>query len=612
MGIVIDTGIPVERMEPPAMVEAVDPNEWTEDRWGSESRAGAEVTRQIMEKSRPRIELFGNGHRSGWPEHPDDLNNYPLKFMNMWLARHASGTPRVRTQSFRGPALGPIAEAIKDFSNAWAVEAKFGDTNRKLCWDGAMDFGVCCYTLEPYEDPQGAQYLRQLGFEADDVADRLKCYQVIPNRYVQDSRTLDPDLCEWAGHFEVYTVEDAKAMLAEYGATPEEVEAVGQLAGGAADELRQDINAYIGERVDSDEVVILHAWRRRTKKMYFLGVRSTTDAAPKLLTKPIDYHGPENGPYVVMGVRWVRGSGLPVSPLAATDKTLEESNAHRGQMRDDARSAKQLVRVNNQSDADTINNSPNASAVVIGDDSPNSGDVIKVGGVNEENVVASQMCDRELDAITGISAAAQGELGKSSNATEVAESSSRQNMREETEKQMWRSRLAECFRRVTWYFINTPTMRQHITSIDPKTGEKRNRLAIGGEQGNGIEVEDLGIDIIPYSHEFVNEQQMRDNFQRMGESLVMKLQLAQQFPVGINYAEWWRRENDMMNYGDGVGDIVDWAAITQQAMVAQQVMAMAAATPEGGGEPKQKPAADVTQQTRSGAAQLGAQNRRAG
>ncbi len=598
-----------ELTPPQSLVE-----DWPEDRWCDEIRIGAAYTQSIMEKSRPRIERYGNGYRTGWNEHPDDLNNYPLKFMNTFTAMHASGCPRIRAESYRGPALMPVAKSMQDGFNAWAVQDHCDQKLNQCVWDSGFDFGVYGLCLETRADPEGKEMLASVGMEVDEEIDEVEGYRVLPNRFIIDPRANNPDEAEWAGHFEPYELDEAREMMAKYGATAEEIARLDSLIGEAAREMREDVCGFIGETVNRDEVVILHLWRRKTQTMHFFGVTSRRDSRPQKLMEPKPYHGPPNGPYVVVGVRWIRGNALPLAPLASTDKTLDESNAHRGQMRDDARLAKQNVRFSNSDDANTYNAAPNASAIVVTDDSERSGEVIKTGGINEENLKASEMCDRELDAITGLSAAAQGQLGESDNATEVAVSDAKMTMRQEGERRVFRSRVAELARRVCWYILNTPSMRLFIESVDPKTGQKKAKMLIGGEPDSGVTPEDLGIDVVPYSHEYVNEQQMRANQRAMMEDLFFLVDRAKLDPVGVNYSELWRRQTDMNNYGDGSAELVDWAVITQNAMMAQQAALMA---PPGGEDPgpqtgtdDQVPAKNITQQVRSGAARIGAQTRR--
>lgn len=581
--------------------------DWSDDRWHNEIRDAAHVTRQVCIRSKDRIQRYGNGFRADWPEHPDDINNYPFKFISTFTSLLASGAPRFRTQSYRGPAIEPVAEAIKEGLNAWCVQSGYADMLPDVVWDVGFDFGVICLCAEDMPDPEGAELLRSMGMVADDHAATVKPYRVLPNRYVQDPKASHPDEVEWAGHFQVYSIDDAAEMLRGYGADERTIADLPLIGPGSAREYRDEISAYTGEAVNTDEVVILHAWRRRTKRMYFFAMSSKEDYSPRnLIPGGVAYDGPENGPYVVFGVKWIRGHALPYPPLAPTDKLIDEDNAHRGQARDSARAAKRVVRFDNPEDAGAFASAPNNSAVVIKSDGEKNGEVIETKGLTDENLKASEWLQGELDALTGLSAAAQGTLGESSNATEVAVSSSMQQMRTQADQRAFRARQAELARRVAWYMLNTPTMRQYVKSADPKTGRMRERMVVGGEPENGVDVRDLGIDVIPYTSEYVNEQQQRENTMLMVQNLQNLLAMNAQYPAGVNYAALWQRMTDTMNYGDGANDLIHWDVLAQQAAMMGMM---------GGGAmgqmqvPAQEPAEDVTQKVRKGAARLGAANR---
>lgn len=600
-------------------LQAVAPIGWDLKRWGEEIRAGAKVTRSIMEKSKIRHDRAGNSFRDGWPEHPDDLNNYPFKFVNSFTPTLAYNAPRLRITSRKSSMLNPIVKAIELAANAWSIDANAQKHLRDVAHDLCFDFGVMCIGLEEYTDHHGARALEMQGQMAANVADRVYASAVLPNRFIMDPRTSDPDEALWAGHFGIVDKDEFADDLAEGGANPSYVEAVRAMGAGLSDKLRQDVNTdpMTGEGLGQNEIVVLYCWHRKEKMQYVFGFTGDAEqSTPVLLDEPQEYSGPDNGPYVVFGVYRLRGQAFPYAPLAPTDQALDESNAHRAQMRDDARGAKNVVGVRNPQDAAAMNAAPSNSAVPLSDLSDKPVIEVKMGGVNETNVMAAQMLDGELDAITGMSAAAQGQLGQADSATEVAESSQRLNSRLEAVQREFRSRVIEMYRRVIDYYLKVPTVRQFVKiTMD---GIEQDAIVVGGPSDDGTEItqDDLSLEIVPYSMEYVGDAATRQMAQELFQNTIALVQAVETYPVGVNWKEIGDQLFDANNRTEGTRGLIDFPAVAQNAQLKMMAQAMAGGeggpapvVGSGGGKPGQKPAASVTQTVRSGAAKQGAKTK---
>lgn len=610
-----------------APVSVVAARRWVDDldRCSLEIRAAAKVTQAIMRRSKIRHDRAGNAFRDGWPEHPDDLNNYPFKFTNSFTPSLAYNAPRIRIQSRKSMALKPILDAVTLAVNAWSTDANVQKVLRNVAYDLCFDFGVVCLGLEEYEDKHGTSALKMAGelpLDAPNTADRIYASSVLPNRFIMDPKCTDPDDCLWAGHFEIVDKNEFADDLMADGADPVMVEQVRNMGGGTAEKLKRDVNVdpMTGEGLQQDEIVVLHVWHRKDKLQYCFGFTGDPyTSTPLLLDEPQPYVGPENGPYVVFGVYQLRGQAFPYAPLAPTDAPLDESNAHRAQMRDDARGAKNVMAVRNPQDAQAMNAAASNSAVPLSDLSDKPVFPVVMGGLNETNLQASQMLDGELDAITGISQAAQGQLGASNSATEVAESSQRMNSRIENVQVQFRTRVIEMYRRVVDHFLSAPLVRQFVKLV--VDGVEQDAMVVGGPDADGtdLDTDDLGIEIVPYSMEYVGSAELRQMSQEMFQNTIALVQAVEAWPVGVNWKEIGDRMFDAMNQPEGTKGLIDFAAVAQNAQMKMMAMAAAGASgggPEvavgsGGGNPGQKPAPNVTQTVRSGASKKAAQTRKA-
>ena len=552
---------------PSAMVAPMP--SWDMKRIGDEIRAAARVTQSIMMRSKVRHDRAGNAHRDGWPEHPDDLNNYPFKFTNSFTPALAYNAPRLRLQSRKTLALKPAIDAVGHAVNAWSIDANMQKELAAQAYDLCFDFGVLCIGLEEYEDKHGTEVLKlqgELPTDAPNTADRVYASSVLPNRFIMDPRCSDPDEAEWAGHFAIYDRDEFADDLEADGADPAKVAQVRAMGTGQTEKMKRAVNVdpLTGEGLGNNEIIVLHWWHRKDKIQCCFGFTGDPDnGTPILLDDPQPYTGPENGPYVVFGVYRLRGQAFPYAPLAPTDAPLDESNAHRAQMRDDARGAKNLMAVRNPQDAAMMNAAPSNSAVALNDMTDKPVIPVVMGGINETNLAASQMLDGELDAITGISQAAQGQLGASDNATEVAESSERMNARIEKVQKEFRGRVVEAYKRVLFYFLKVPTVRQFITVA--VQGADQQALVVGGPDENGldIDVDDIGLEIVPMSMEYVGNAQMRQQAQEMFANTQALVQAAITYPVGVNWKEVGDRLFDSMNIPDGTKGMIDFAALSQ-------------------------------------------------
>jgi len=607
-------------------VAAPTPTIWDLSRWEHEIRAASKITQAIMLRSKPRHDRAGNGFRDGWPEHPDDINNYPFKFTNSFTPALAYTNPRIRILSRKGMALAGVVAAIGLAVNAWSVDANVQKPLTEAAYDLCFDYGVWCIGLEEYADPHGTQALKMRGElppDAPDTADKVYVSTVLPNRFIMDPRTSDPDEAAWTGHYDIKDREKLASELEASGAPPETVARIRTVSGNSGvNKLRQDVNVdpMTGEDLARNEIVTLYVWHREEGLQHyfaFTGEPGTGNIVE--IDEPQPFIGHKNGPHVVVGVYRLRGQAFPYAPLAATDQVLDESNAHRAQMRDDARGSKNIMAVRNPADAEAINSSPSNAAVALNDLSDKPVIPVKIGEVNETNRQAAIDADAELDALTGISQAAQGQLGASNNATEVAESSQRQNTRIEKVRMEFRARVVEMYRRVIDLFLKNDSVRQFVKVTTPQ-GEK-DGLVMGGPSDDGtmLDVDDLALEIVPYSMEYVGDQQQRALAQEMFQNTIALVQAAEQWPVGVNWREIGDRMFDAMNQPEGTKGLIDFGAVAQYAQV-KAAMAMEAegggggpgvATGGGGGGSGkgQKPAPSVTQSVRSGAAKMGAQTK---
>lgn len=587
--------------------------QWTSTRWGDEAREAYNLRRLHTRAGRKRLQKFGQGLREGWQTQLDDYVNFPYLFYQNTRASMIYNNPRFKLSS-----RSPVAdrEQVRQASmilNQWSLDSGLSEVATRAWFDITID-GFACVVVgtEQYAGPTLRDVLRFADLDADAQFDanvamamdaqpkRPYVENIDPDDVLFDSRAKHWKRAEWAGHTQIMRDE----QLEREGVPKNKIL---MLAKDQTDEhRRQKGEPVTGTDLDRGEYLVMWAWRRETQTIHLLGFKNgSVDSDPIELIDPRPFKGHRDGPYVLMGVVYVRGQLYFMSPLAPTDRINEELDKHRGQIMEDAGSAKRMLFTDSPAINELLQNGLNNSAHCLPGFDANKTKVYEWGGVQQANVDQAARLEDDLQRVGGLSAITQGQVGSSDTATEVAESSSRTDARLAVMQTEFRRGLVDIAERALEYFLSDPEVRAVVPSR--VNGAEEDVLFWGGAAESTLR-ERMSIEVVPYSSEYVSSEAQKLRALGMMQTVQSFVSAVMTTPFGIDWQEIWRLTTEANNWGESAGAIVDVATIIQQAQAAQAMQMMAPGPTAGAASGRQAtgPAgADVVSRMRSGASRMG-------
>ena len=599
------------------MVVPKDAAIWDMMTAGREIRDARNLRDLHVANGKERLAKFGAGLRRGWKTQVDDYVNFPYLFYQNTRAAMVYNNPRFKVSS-RAPMLDRQQIMVSTaMLNRWALDTRLSEILARAWFDISIDgFAVVCVGTEEYGGPTlrdlmghagmdiDAEYDAAISGQLDAPALRPYAENIDPGDVLFDSRATHWRKARWAGHTQIMT----HTELLEQGVSEADVL---RLSADQTDWYKRNKGEHVsGQRLNRGEYLVAWVWRRQTNTIHLYGFRAASlDEDPIELREPRPYKGHRDGPYVMMGVCYVRGQIFFMSPLAPTDKINTELDKHRGQIMQDAGSAKRILITKDQQLAEAVENGLNNTVWASSSYEKGSTEVFEWGGPQEANILQAERLEFELQRVGGVSSVSQGQVGTGDTATEVAEASARLDTRLAVMQSEFRRGVVDIAERALEHMLFDPQVR----SIGTMTvnGVESDHVFMGGDQDDMTFRERLSLEVVPYSSEFVSNEQQKQRALELIDFVRAFVESVKAQPIGIDWQTIWQIASDANNWGEYAGQIVDVRAIIAQAQLEMEMGLAAPGAPGGGGgpptqKPKQGPAgSDVVSRMRSTASSLG-------
>lgn len=521
----------------------------------------------------------GKSYREGWITPSDAYENHAFEYLTNMVPAWSYDNPAVEVKSRTPGMMDGVVTAIEQALNSWVKEVQISKVMRDIAVDVCFAFGVAAVTME--EVPGHEQ-------EAE-VPMWPVVRRVLPTRFFIDPYATSVREARFMGHVWVKERDElegatdpetglpvfSKEVLDEMG-TDEGMKEINE------NELRQD--ALSGLYLARNMVVGYEVWVRDSNTIYTLGYgRDSTDG--KNLRDPRPFVGcPKHGPYHVIGIYTVPGQVYPLSPLAVTADMVSELDAHAGQMKQQAGSAKRLIVVDSNVTADKITMTPDGNVIVV--PGFKAADQIEFDGPAKANQEYSLLLRDRLDRLSGLSDLVRGQT-TGDTATEASLASQYANVRTRYAQSIFREAVSDILENVAYVMYTDPRVA-FFMSMDGPEGPMT--VAYSGGEWPGQEMarfEHLRLSIDPYSMEWVNEgvrqRQMSEVFDRV---MVVGMQAPQLMMNGVDVVKMLDDLGETVNMKNLGTRYINAGMVQQAAMM--QVSAAAAQTDAtvAGGEAK--------------------------
>ncbi len=537
-----------------------------------------EFRRKHTSRTRDIVRRFaGNWYRldNNVDPTPDNLVASYVAFM---LPELAYSEPATMIQSTRPAEYKQLGEFLEMFFDSWMRRARFGEVSQRVVQDALMGFGVYKVGLEPVDNDY-----RGIGISGGPLVPF--CTRVPYDQFIMDSRCEDWRDARFLGHVYYRDLSDLEAQPDRW-----DPEAVEQLSSTTDDDVG-NMNAGDAERPfgqsmtpDRQRVALADLWIKEAKLIITLG-RAGKQTLPVVL-RNMPYHGPETGPYQMLGFYTVQGDPYPIGPLQFAMEQFEELQAHVGSVSNAAKSFKRFALVDaNQKDlAEGLANADNNWVVPVrGLAGGQQGFVqIEVGGPHAETIQYINYTRDRWDRTMGQGDAMRGQAsGKTATETQIVQSNA--DGRTSYMKAMVTNATAGVLDKVGWYAIHDPNVVMEVSRVDPVTGQIIEGLFLGGVQKGqeGIDWSGFSVEIVADSMSRVDDQVIQARAMQLIQVAPQLLQMKLSMPA-LN-VDW---------IVDTYGEAINYKQLSkllfnQQALqqMMQQQAAQAAAPPPGNPPP---------------------------
>jgi hypothetical protein len=459
------------------------------------------------------------------------LENHSFEFISLMLGRLVADNPAAMVNSYF-PSFDQIAYGLEDSLNTWIRRNRLAGILECAVLDAFFCFGVLMTTFE--EDPGG----KKTGDGARRMVPRV--HHVPYHRYFRDPESSMSEFPRFQGHVWKRDKED---LLRD----PRfDKEAVRRLA------VDVDLEKYTGkkpgegEKTERKEIVGYEIWVPDAKvegsnenthgALFTLAVCvSDKEQDPKFafIRKPRPYFGHPNGPYIVFGGWPVPNSPYPLSPLAATEAQAKELNIHVSAIARSAIQQKKIVIVPSSENglAGVLANGKHGHVYKVKGFVQGKHAEIEIGGPTESQVAYSQMARDRLDRNSGINDAQRGNLDPRVTATANNIAAQASSIRIDYQVRKVRESTITLLNNAAWLMYHSDNF---VSLISREGAEKfpgmKTPMFGGGEhpESEGLNFEDLAIDIQPYSLERVDPLLQQ---QRVQQVTMLFMQSAQAMPT---------------------------------------------------------------------------------
>lgn len=518
----------------------------------------------------------GKNYRDGWLTPQDTYENHAFEYITNMIPAWSYDNPACEVTTRVPGLMDEVVEAIKLALNQWVKEVQISKTLRSVAVDTCFAWGVCAVTLENVPGHQ------------DEVPPPMwpAAHRILPTRFFIDPYATSLQDSRYMGHVWVRDKAELLAAVDEETGMPlfnaaalEEISPDEGMAALNARELRQD--TLSGLYLARNMVVGYEVWDRNTNMIYTLGYGRSTSKQGQFLRAPREFVGcPKHGPYHVFGIYSVPGQPYPLSPLQVTADLVDEIDAHAGQMKSQAASAKRLIITDTNQTADKITMSPDGTVITVPGFS--KAETLEFDGPAKANLEYSAMLLGRLDRQSGLSDLVRGNVTGDPTATEASLASTYANIRTRYAQSVFREAVSDVLENAAYIMYTNPRVAFFMaieTPMGPQTA------AYSGGQWPGQEIarfEHLQIKIDPYSMEWVNEGLRQAQMAEVFDRVVNVGMAAPQLMLnGLNVVELLNDLGETINVKN-MGEKYLNPALTQQAAM-MQVNAMMAPPPGGDG-----------------------------
>lgn len=364
-----------------------------------------------------------------------DPENHHYSFVANMLPDLAENDPEVKVSSSRVVGHRMVSAAMQDGEQSWIGDADYLETLETIKIDYLTGRGILLHNLQ-----------EETRFNRGIV--RPRATRVSPRQFFVDALATSYGEAEFMGHWYFADLDD---LMADPNITPEARERLAASNDGQA----LDTQAFLkpsGSELGRKRVKLYSVWIRSTGKIRVLvNYAATFEVYPEL-----DFYGPPNGPYQVFDSYILPDEVWPLAPMIAVDPQVVDLNVHARAMGRSAARRKSvgIVEASNPDLADVLVKSSDGDIVVA--NGITGGYVqAEVGGVTAEQVHVVEYLRERLDRISGLTATAQGVVGKAKFATEVADASASLGKRSKYIRTRFMQGVVGSLWKIGWYLFNT-------------------------------------------------------------------------------------------------------------------------------------------------------------
>lgn len=537
----------------------------SESNLAKEVSAAVDFRKRHTDLSRQLIQRYaGRNWRSDWKRDTAVYQPHEFEYVANFLPQLIYANPAVEARSDL-PGFGDeAADAIEQGINGLLPQIRFDKTARMVAMDMLFDFGVFMVGLDTVP-----------GFERSPSPPlRPTVWRQSPRMFFADPRATSPETWRYAGHMWIRDRDQLKAMMAD-GQPVYDHAALDALPKDAGiEELVKELlqpTSGVSE-IDRNDVIGIEVWLPELNQVFTLGCAGGHGLqSAKMIRAPRPYKGPPSGPYRLCGIYSVPDQLYPLSPLAVTSDKADEFNKHAQKAARDSAAAKRLLLVNAANEAlkNGITISPDGGVIAV-PGFKNEFAEVEFGGTQNKTLEYLALLKADLDRQSGMSDIQRGHISGRATATEIAEAAAGASIRVRAAQTVFRECVAGALTDMAWFMWHSEHVQIPLRAeVD---GVPMAKLFVGG--GAEVPFDSLRLTIEPYSMEMVSQATLQSQATETVSVVMQAVPMMAQFPTFPwdalldDFGESRNRRELGKRYA---------APFMQQALIQQQLMAMAAA-----------------------------------
>lgn len=380
--------------------------------------------------------------------------------------------PTVSVRPTRMVSDMPVAEAMEVALQHWMKEINVRQIIREVVEDAVQGWGIWKIGLE-FRGDYDVGGLDAVGgdFELRPMWPFLK--RVSPARFLIDAQATSIREARLIG--EEFERDKSDLMMDDRYPDKEAIQAL------SADP-DQERN---GEKpsADRDRVRLYELYLPEHGRLVTLAENGSSGVT---ILRNEPWYGPDEGPFVLLGLYRVADHPYPLSPIMATFEQFEELNDHATAAASAAASQKKfgLYDVGNTDLGTTVKNAQPGHIYGVPNLSQYSFKEVELGGASPQQLEYVALMRDRLDRNMGFTDAQRG-LAAGKTATEATITQANSDIRVDDARVKVADALKLVFRGIGWYFFNESSIVFNFVADDPVTGQPRQGLFMGGAWEGG-------------------------------------------------------------------------------------------------------------------------------